>query len=81
MACCGRRVSGSVRHWPPGEGRPAGRAEPRTVTFEYTGRTGLTVMGPVTGRQYRFRGAGATLPVDARDERSVAMVPHVRRVP
>jgi hypothetical protein len=57
--------------------------EPRraTVNFQYIGNTGLTVIGPVTGIQYRFQGSGATLPIDARDQRAVATVPNLRRVP
>jgi hypothetical protein len=79
MPCCGQaraasRVASSAAD--------SGRGEPRrtTVNFQYTGKTVLTVVGPVSGMQYRFQGHGATLPVDGRDQRAVAAVPHLRRV-
>lgn len=68
-------------HALPGNTEIRKRAARATVNFRYTGRTGLTVVGPVTGMQYRFGGPGATLPVDARDQHSVAAVPNLRRVP
>jgi hypothetical protein len=48
--------------------------------FEYFGRTGLTVTGPVTGQRYRFDGPGAQVPVDLRDRRSLLVVPHLREL-
>ena len=51
-----------------------------TVEFEYTGDTGLTVQGPITGRRYRFGGPGAKVAVDGRDAASVAGVPNLKRV-
>ena len=53
---------------------------PSAVYFEYLGRTRLTVLGPITGRRYSFEGPGAIVPVDGRDEPSVAAVPNLRRV-
>lgn len=50
------------------------------ATFEYVGGTGLTVRGPVTGRQYRFDRPGARVEVDPRDRASVAAVPVLRAV-
>lgn len=47
--------------------------------FEYVGKTGLTVVGPVTGRRYRFARPGAVLAVDKRDSSSMAGVPNLRR--
>jgi len=51
-----------------------------TIYFEYTGDTGLTVQGPITGKRYRFSGPGARVGVDGRDAASVAGVPNLRRV-
>jgi hypothetical protein len=48
--------------------------------FEYTGRTGLTVIGPLTGQQYRFARTGARVKVDGRDSYGLATVPVLRRV-
>lgn len=53
--------------------------QPMTVYFQYVGRTGLTVTGPITGRQYRFNHTGAVVGVDGRDAGSMAAVPHLRR--
>jgi hypothetical protein len=58
----------------PGAGRPAG------LTFEYTGKTALTVTGPATGRQYRFDRPGSRQEVDPRDSASVAAIPALRRI-
>jgi hypothetical protein len=50
------------------------------VVFEYTGRTGLTVIGAASGRRYRFDGPGARVVVNPRDRPSVARVPKLRQV-
>lgn len=52
----------------------------RTVTFEYTGRSRLIVVGPVTHTQYDFSGLGARVNVDYRDSVGVSTVPSLRRV-
>jgi hypothetical protein len=41
----------------------------------------MTVIGPVTGRLYRFDARGARVPVDPRDAGPMGTVPHLRRVP
>jgi hypothetical protein len=83
MACCGRGVPLSISApssrfaAPVASGTvPAGR--PFVVGFEYTGRTGLTVVGPVSGQRYRFDRPGARVEVDGRDRRGLAGVPHLR---
>jgi hypothetical protein len=50
------------------------------VCFEYTGRTGLTAIGGVTGRRYRFDQPGARVIIDPRDRPSIAAVPNLRQV-
>jgi hypothetical protein len=50
------------------------------VRFSYAGSTALTVLGPATGRRYRFDQPGAVLPVDARDAAALASVPGLRQV-
>lgn len=47
--------------------------------FEYVGSTGMTAVGPVTRRRYRFTSHGAIVAVDERDAPSMAGVPNVRR--
>ncbi len=51
------------------------------VEFEYTGTTALTVIGPYTGRRYRFNRPGARLTVDGRDAFALVHVPVLRRAP
>jgi hypothetical protein len=50
------------------------------MVFEYVGRTGLTVAGPVSGRRYRFEETGARVAVDPRDRPALAAVPMLRQV-
>jgi hypothetical protein len=38
------------------------------------------VVGPVTGKSYRFARRGARLEVDLKDRRSVAAVPSLRQI-
>lgn len=49
------------------------------ITFEYTGQTALAVIGPASGLRYSFHAPGARVEVDARDWRSLAAVPHLRK--
>jgi hypothetical protein len=44
----------------------------------YSGRTALTVTGPVTGAVYRFSAPGARLAVDPRDAGALLKVPVLR---
>jgi len=79
MSCCGehRRMATT-----PIEGvRPGGGAsprQPRIRPLEYTGSTALTVLGPATGRIYRFRTPGARLAVDPRDWAALERLPSLR---
>jgi hypothetical protein len=58
-------------------GRPAAAL---AVRFEYVGPTGLTAIGPITGRRYRFDRHGSRVLVDPRDAASIAALPHLRRI-
>lgn len=69
--CCGNQRQ---------DDRRSQTGAPFAVPFEYVGATGLTVMGPFTGRRYRFEGRGSRVSVDPRDAPSLAAVPHLRRV-
>lgn len=48
--------------------------------YQYVGRTAMTVVSPVTGRQYRFDRPGAVQQVDARDCQLLERVPNVKPV-
>jgi hypothetical protein len=87
MSCCGDRRKNFQAATP--SRRPDSPATPTTtatrdrqftICFEYIGRTGLTVIGGATGRQYRFDRPGSRVIVDPRDRPSLATVPHIRQV-
>ena len=74
MSCCGKsRVQAAMI--PRISVPPTG-----TVAFEYTGKSRLTVVGPITRTRYDFARHGARLTVDPRDSKSLATVPALRRV-
>jgi hypothetical protein len=87
MSCCGQnrqrlRDFDSSQHLPGPA--PAAKRPPRTqplsiVYFEYVGKTGLTVIGPITGRRYRFPKPGAKISVDGNDALSLTTVPNLRQ--
>jgi hypothetical protein len=39
----------------------------------------MTVIGPVTGRRYRFDQPGAKVSIDPRDAPALSAVPHLRK--
>ena len=82
MSCCGKQRAQYQT------GRPRERTQATApqlvrqsvVYFEYLGRTGMTVQGPVSGQSYRFDRYGARVAVDLRDRPALAAVPHLRQV-
>lgn len=68
----------------PGRACAAGRGHGvaaeggRPAVFEYVGATSLTVVGPASGRCYRFGGPGASLFVDQRDRDTLAHIRSLR---
>jgi hypothetical protein len=66
MSCCGdkRRALSTAPPSPP-------------VTFEYRGRTSLTVVGAATRRIYWFAGPGARVAVHPRDVESMKEAPEL----
>lgn len=80
MACCGQRramASGSAAAVESSRGRHTGS---RAALYEYTGETGMTVTGPVSGNRYRFAQPAAKVQIDLRDVSSLAGLPNLRRV-
>jgi hypothetical protein len=76
MACCGDKraqVNLTRQQLEPGK-----QSDP--VFFQYTGRTGLTVIGRETGLRYRFDSPGAVIAVDGRDRLALTFVPNLRQV-
>lgn len=58
--------------------RAHGTSTPTQPLFEYVGATALTVIGPVSGRRYRFERTGARLTADPRDGNALQTVPLLR---
>ena len=82
MSCCGKSRE-RMKASRPASNPPTLRMNvplSGSVAFEYTGRSRLTVIGPVTHIRYEFVGFGARVHVDARDSTSIATVPALRRV-
>jgi len=91
MGCCnekrarwGKAFAGPRSTSPmlPEMAGPTGREFPltRTIGFEYVGETALSVLGPMTRTQYRFRSPGARIEIDHRDAPFLSGVPNLRRV-
>lgn len=88
MACCGRQRQRFYET--QSRERPAGKRSPQSfnardrrrtsVLFQYIGKTGLTVIGPRSGRQYRFMGRNTVLSVDPMDRRALMNVPKLKLV-
>jgi hypothetical protein len=81
MSCCGgRRVQFRQTLTTPMPPPARTLINSATNTFEYVGRSALTVNGPVSRRMYRFDRPGARADVDPRDVASLSSVPMLRRV-
>ena len=84
MSCCGEKrrrfnekmpdQTFEVAEFTPGE------APDGSTFFEYVGGTAMTVVGPATGRRYRFGWSGARVAVDLKDVRALRAVPNLRKV-
>lgn len=73
MSCCGRHDRQAA---PLASGRAPGRRTGRGIPpLTYTGTTALTVLGPRSGRVYRFAEQGARLTVDPRDWSALVRLP------
>jgi hypothetical protein len=86
MPCCGKKreqfLAQGATSSPLGlPARPHPQfAQPPKVVFQYSGRTAMVVIGPISGTRYRFQGPGGRVEVDPRDRRSLAVVPNLRQV-
>ena len=80
MACCGQRRAQVSMSGKMAKATKPYRPTPRAVLYEYTGTTGMSVTGPVSGLTYRFGLPGAKLQIDARDASSMAGLPNLRRL-
>jgi hypothetical protein len=80
MTCCGQgrgkvAINGKLSG-------PAQRTGPvsSAVLYQYTGATGMTVIGPISGARYRFDQPGAKVQIDRRDISSMAGLPNLSRL-
>jgi len=90
MSCCGGnraaqrssyQVSSTTLRRNPSSGVSAiAGPSPKTVNFEYSGSTAMTVAGPATGTIYRFSRNGMRLSVHGTDAPSFLAVPGLRPV-
>jgi hypothetical protein len=60
--------------------RTDGGAPNPAAYVRYYGKAPITAVGPITGRVYRFEGAGATHAVDPQDAASLSGIPKMRRI-
>ncbi len=82
MSCCGQnrqRLSNlDSRRKMLGPSPAQKRTSLRSlVYFEYVGKTGLTVIGPTTGKRYRFPKPGAKIAVDSNDAALLTTIPRL----
>lgn len=88
MSCCGKKREQIKSTTPrprvslnrPIAISPASTDNEGVIEYEYIGRTGLNLIGPVTGKFYRFDRPGARLAVDPRDKPGLINVPLLRPV-
>ena len=94
MSCCGKKrasfpagtpvtpvsftVTEAARS-PETAGEP-GNSRSSSIFFEYTGKTGLTVWGAVSGKRYRFDKPGSRVIIDPRDRPSLVQVPRLKQI-
>lgn len=86
--CCGKnrtgmsetRVASAANRAVPASAAVVTRQLSSVAYFEYTGKTALTVVGPVSGMRYRFTTSCSRVAVDLRDRRYFAAVPNLVQV-
>lgn len=81
MACCGSGTApGRAKAiGSPAYGSPTGSAA-LVAYFQNSGTSGITAVGPVSGRLYRFPASGQAVGVDSRDAASIARIPRLQNV-
>jgi hypothetical protein len=83
MSCCGKGREELLRQSSPA-GNTLDTSSPAKmasdVYFEYTGETGLTVIGSLTRTRYRFAGKGNRQLIDYRDASGIMAVPMLKRL-
>lgn len=88
MSCCGqKRTAGQTglsyhihNTFQTNTIPPQATEKKIAVCFEYIGRTGLTVMGTISGKRYRFDRTGSLICVDPKDRPSLSAIPQLREI-
>jgi hypothetical protein len=80
MFCCGQGRGRVAMNGKAASPAPRPRPVSSAVLYEYVGATGMSVIGPISGTQYRFAGPGAKVQIDRRDVGSMAGLPNLRRL-
>lgn len=86
MACCGKkrmelRKLNQNTQGPQTIGSQVSQIQSRSnISYQYIGKTGLTVIGTVTGKSYNFDKPGAITEIDPRDRPFLAAVPNLKLV-
>ncbi len=83
MSCCGKkreRIKPRIHPNQPFAAAAVSSEGDGPVEYEYIGRTGLNLIGPITGKFYRFDRPGARLLIDPRDKPGLINVPLLRQV-
>lgn len=82
MCNCGNKRMEFSQHAPADNQPPRMRTQ-QTIAFasyEYTGKTALTVVGNVTGKQYRFSYPGNRQNIDYRDIPGLTGIPVLKKI-
>ena len=88
MPCCGKKRKEATRdsqarrkaESAPGTGSVSRPAHNSVPSFQYLGKTRVTVIGPRSGKQYYFDRPGAIVTVDPVDSRALTAVTVLRKV-
>lgn len=82
MSCCGNKrnqFSGSLSSGETNQKPVREKSMWSDIMFEYTGTTGLTAKGNVTGKVYRFNFTGDKQVVDYRDANGMISIPALQK--
>ena len=82
-SCCGKKRNGVAESYsfngpPVSQGSVTKMWE--DVLFIYTGETGLTIKGNISGHRYRFRHKGDQQLIDYRDAAAMMAVPVLEKL-
>jgi hypothetical protein len=84
MCNCGKNRTGYSQQAHAGNAstqqRPAVQKPAAHASFEYVGKTAITITGNVTGKSYRFNYPGNTQNIDHRDMKGMMAIPVLKRV-